>query len=72
MDLKKGENGKNIWLYINGIQAVFEGGIKRGPTRNSYRRPDSYNFSEIFTADRLTHQSIPYKRLSCRTGAFIH
>lgn len=23
------------WLYINGVLAVFEGGIKRGPTRNS-------------------------------------
>lgn len=23
------------WLYINGALAVFEGGIKRGPTRNS-------------------------------------
>lgn len=23
------------WLYINGVQAVFEGGVKRGPTRNS-------------------------------------
>lgn len=23
------------WLYINGVLAVFEGGIKRGPTKNS-------------------------------------
>ena len=23
------------WLYINGVSAVFEGGIKRGPTKNS-------------------------------------
>lgn len=23
------------WLYINGVLAVFDGGIKRGPTRNS-------------------------------------
>lgn len=23
------------WLYINGVPAVFEGGIKRGPTKNS-------------------------------------
>lgn len=30
------------WLYINGRLAVFEGGIKRGPTRNStyYDEPD--------------------------------
>lgn len=23
------------WLYINGVLAVFEGGVKRGPTKNS-------------------------------------
>ncbi|MDE7045317.1 MAG: hypothetical protein K2O97_09975 [Acetatifactor sp.] len=35
------------WLYINGSLAVFEGGVKRGPTRNS-----TY-YDEIDIAGRL-------------------
>lgn len=39
------------WLYVNGILAVFEGGVKRGPTKNSTYY-DEFDISEYLRTGR--------------------